>query len=792
MIKNNFNTTMNTGLFNRVPAQDVTVDTEIKPDTHYIYTYIPAPYNKKKYVDYLTEDLRNFISESREVGSDFPQIITPQVLNTDFEDPGFNEMPTHNKSRFGESINFYKDGIIVNCANKVKSAFDIAIPRRSHDFLNIEKDDPDFSVYFDLITVNGKGIYFSVQDIKTLYEIRHNFKVYVVCTEYSKTKTLCIEFKNNKHILDLIEYVHANYKDYFKTVANQVCLGFLSELPSSYVDTVYLNSLGISRAMYSVDDFLKLKDPDGSIPFTKDDLRSVTGRSVFPNKKELLLMGYNQLVMQHLMVLAGYVISFQKSEDKNKRLELMKEYNQVLYGIMKLFADEKHTIDSMCKLIVEHIFKEIDAKEFAGVRGTLLMASTRAVDKQEVHENKIVTGLYFLWMILNLTKKGTELPFVGPIDYSKMTESEAAMYWPSMNHTLLASGWMETVNGFKFMKHQDMIFKDYDNFSNYFHETSMKANRTQLEVLEGEPLEFVNKVIEEIENTGTGEYIPYNAAYEVKDDPEFKYVRFIENERFIMFFVTDYDENVMVDVYNKAVKRFGYWLLNTQPLDQEQLTSFKNNLYPKVISAIRDWKVLIERDSTMTYRGKRVPKGVNSSVERYIYLPRVKYNRDPKQVRHYYSENKILSGERRAHTRKLPVGAKPSKFQLLLAERNNVPVPPGHTFVKESLWGTGMTKKKYIYRTKSLHGMLYVDPEEQEKAIKINDLSPAAFEEQMSKFMEKRGWEIVARDNYDGGIDIRGFKEFKDGVIKKLIVQCKHWKKAIGPDVIRELIGARS
>ena len=425
------------------------------------------------------------------------------------------------------------------------------------------------------------------------------------------------------------------------------------------------------------------------------------------------------------------------------------------------------------------------------LRKSLMNASTKAIDDNHLHDHKVVISFYYLWFLLSKTAKGTELPFVGPINYHQMSEATASLYWPSMNHTLLVSGWMESVNSFKYMNTSVDFLKDYHDFSEHLHYTSLKQGRDKLEALEGEPLEFVNKVIEEIDNTGTGEYIPYNAAYEIKDDPQFKYVRFVENERIIMFFVTDYNEEVLVDVYNKLKKQFGYWILNTQKLTDEQMTSFKKDLYPKVISAIRDWKVLIERDSTMTYRGKRVPKGVNSEVKRYIYLPRVKYNRDPKKVRHYYSENKILSGERRAHTRKLPAGAKPSKFQLLLAERNNVPVPPGHTFVKESLWGTGMTKKKYIYRTKSLHGMLYVDPEEQEKAIEINDLSPAGFEEQMSKFMEKRGWEIVARDNYDGGIDIRGFKEFKDGVIKKLIVQCKHWKKAIGPDVIRELIGAK-
>jgi hypothetical protein len=197
----------------------------------------------------------------------------------------------------------------------------------------------------------------------------------------------------------------------------------------------------------------------------------------------------------------------------------------------------------------------------------------------------------------------------------------------------------------------------------------------------------------------------------------------------------------------------------------------------------------------MTYRGKRVPTGVNTDKVRYIYLPRVRYRKNPNhttKIREFYNENRKFSGERRAHVRRLPHGAKPSKLQLLLAEKNNVPVPENYTFVKESLWGNkSMTQKEIKYRTKSLHGLLFVDPQDMEKAKHIEDMSPAAFEENMSKFMGKQGWDIVERNNYDGGIDIRGFKEFKDGTIKKLIVQCKHWKKAIGPDVIRELIGAK-
>jgi len=774
MITNNFN--LDSNLFNQnINNPIIEIETELKTDTHFFYSYIPN--FKEKYVNNELEALKNFLSQNLD-SPDLPQIIKPTVV-----DIQYNYSDLNFKNKYGEHIRFFDDGIITTSHHKPKMSFDVALPRRSGDFLN--GTDSDSSSSFELMTINGKSIFFSADEVEKLYSMRKNLKLYIVCPEFSKTKALCIEIKNNKHTIDLLEYIHAEYKTYFDQIVKQVSFCYAKEMPEEYVEDIYLETLGMSRAMYNAQDYVKSYNVDSL------RLRSVTGRSVLPTKKELLLMGYNQLVMQNLMTLAGYVISFQKSENKDKLLNIMKKDNVVAYEIFKE-VDKAKTVKDICIMIVQSVFnKTLEPKEFSSVRQSLMNASTKGVTSNDyLHENKVVISFYYLWSLLSLTKKGTHLPFVGPIDYHRMSEGAASLYWPSMNHTLLVSGWMEQINSFKYMNTLDFI-KDYHEFGDDIHYTTLKHAREKFETLEGEPLEFVNKVIEEIHNTGTGEYIPYNAAYEIKDDPQFKYVRFIENERLIMFFVTDYNEEVLVDVYNKAKKQFCYWILNTQKLSEEQLRSFKNDLYPKVISAIRDWKVLIERDSSMTYRGKRVPKGVNSEVKRYIYLPRVRYKRDPKKVRHYYNENKILSGERRAHTRKLPVGAKPSKFQLLLAERNNVPVPPGHTFVKESLWGTGMTKKKYIYRTKSLHGMLYVNPEEQEKAIEINDLSPAGFEEQMSKFMEKRGWEIVARDNYDGGIDIRGFKEFKDGVIKKLIVQCKHWKKAIGPDVIRELIGAK-
>ena len=48
-----------------------------------------------------------------------------------------------------------------------------------------------------------------------------------------------------------------------------------------------------------------------------------------------------------------------------------------------------------------------------------------------------------------------------------------------------------------------------------------------------------------------------------------------------------------------------------------------------VDGVIRDWKVLIERDRTMNFRGRRVPTGVKTTQPRYIYLPRVIYKTNP-------------------------------------------------------------------------------------------------------------------------------------------------------------------
>jgi restriction endonuclease Mrr len=72
------------------------------------------------------------------------------------------------------------------------------------------------------------------------------------------------------------------------------------------------------------------------------------------------------------------------------------------------------------------------------------------------------------------------------------------------------------------------------------------------------------------------------------------------------------------------------------------------------------------------------------------------------------------------------------------------------------------------------------------EAEKIHGLSPAGFEEYCHQYLETRGWKIFKNNNYDGGIDIRALKEFKEGTVKNLLVQCKHWNKPIPPGEMRD------
>ena len=298
-------------------------------------------------------------------------------------------------------------------------------------------------------------------------------------------------------------------------------------------------------------------------------------------------------------------------------------------------------------------------------------------------------------------------------------------------------------------------------------------------------------ILKEAMESETGYLMPYDGVWEIPHDLTFSSLKFREYDNFITVLLFDHEERYFIEVFSKKEIDFKYMLWNHLKDDKNYSENCLQEIYTKIAVCIRDSKVLIERDSTMSYQGRRKPYGSNTDSIYEIWMPRRRYHRkyNKEQTRRdkdFFAESRVFSGSRRAHPRRLPAGSKPSKLQLLLAKNENMILNPGETYVKQSMWGDKtMPQRERRYRHRSLSGNFYFNNKEMSEAKKIDSMSGPQFEEYCEKYIVKQGWKIYKRNNYDGGIDIRALKEFKDGSIKTLLVQCKKWNKPIPPHELR-------
>ena len=298
-------------------------------------------------------------------------------------------------------------------------------------------------------------------------------------------------------------------------------------------------------------------------------------------------------------------------------------------------------------------------------------------------------------------------------------------------------------------------------------------------------------ILQEAMDSATGYLMPYDGAFEILHDPLFNFIRFREYEDLISIVISDKNERCLVEVFDKNKVDFKYMIWNDLKQSEYHSEECIDDIYTKLATCIRDAKVLIERDATMQYQGKRKPYGSNTNSVYHFYFPRVRYKRSDskeqlKKEKDFFNESRNFSGTRRAHVRKLPGDSKPSKKQLLLAKQLDVWVPERHTFVQAAKWGENMTKREVRYRNTALNGIFYYDKKEMSEAKKIDQLSPTGFEEYSEKYIQKLGYEVKHKTNYDGGIDIRAVKILDNMEAEDLLVQCKHWQSPIPPGEIRD------
>jgi len=751
-------------------------DTDLSPDCNIINFNLGGDFNTlNQACEFELSLLRGFVDQKFD--PDIRDIGVPTM-----EDIDYSIIKNTEDQKYGEMVQPYKDGILI-----VRNG----TPKRNHFFLIYEyrKENEEIkNVVEPIFRMNDKSYYVNKKIADKLIEHKNNFNVYFCFTKAHKNKVFKINLKKNNKLIRNLEFVSGQDE------LNNQGLKIYQTLPKHlYNDITRMN--GLFDYIDEYNNHIKKAYDDVSPSslvniegFKNHSFKKLKNISKIDLLKASYTFTYTQKVVTFINCMSGYLFSNKETPEKGL---------DVFFNNFKKSKSIQDTTDILFKTLNEPTDKFLNLIRIH--KQKMYVNRIKREDINKYNAQDLLEIFLDIYLMHNYTEEGTKLPYGSYINTENATQIDCLYYWKysdffsTSQEQLGDSDFPLFLEKGEIFNNRDM-WEHFDEFRNSPH-YSNRYNETH--ELDKEVKDKVSLILKEAMNQETGLLIPYNACVELQDDFNFRYARFIETDKFIHIFLHDENDRYLSELYCKGEDEFRYWLVNRKQIfdEPENLKKMFDRLYVKLASCIRDWKVLIERDSTMTYRGRRIPTGVKSDVKRIIYLPRVRYKTDPnreqkKRERIFYNESRRFSGERRAHIRRLPSGMKPSKTQLVLAESNNVYIPDNYTYVKESIWGKkNMTQRQIKYRTKSLNGLLYCPDQEFKKHEGISEMSPAGFEEHCGRYIKSIGYEVYKRNNYDGGIDIRGIK--KDG--SRIFVQCKHYigsGEPIGPDVVRELKGS--
>jgi hypothetical protein len=213
---------------------------------------------------------------------------------------------------------------------------------------------------------------------------------------------------------------------------------------------------------------------------------------------------------------------------------------------------------------------------------------------------------------------------------------------------------------------------------------------------------------------------------------------------------------------------------------------------------VRDFWVAEERHKIFDVTRRMEPsRGHGKSRKRVVYLPRIRY--DTIRARLGAGFSAIAQGLNQAARSRHFVKhffrrvEKPSPLQLVLARRQNIVVPEGHTYVQAHYRGGG--ESQVVYRSRSAMQLIFdtVDRPTLTKLAAAEDWF--AFERMIGVLLEDHlGFKILqraVRGRSDAGIDIVAIKATR--IVNELwLIQCKHYgpDNPIGPSIVRELLGS--
>jgi hypothetical protein len=711
------------------------------------FAFVFPKIGKKKSLEML-----NFIAEQTRLLKDkeprqrLKNLWVPEIVDLDYSE--YANEPMYKGSLFGKP---YKDGILL-VNNPLKGNEGVV-------FLEIADTQNNDE------TPAGKSIFGIFQESFCNYgQIDWNHKnfdeqvvIYVAQPKVSKSTAARLVFKNNIWMDKLLKYLRK--ADYSAPVYNP---------PQDFRDFFIKRT----RATDFIGGLKSVENRDNDMTETVINEHS---------KKECLQSG---CAVEILALYNEYHCTSVDSKSRREEPKNLLEKPDFFDEIRKL-----NTFDKIKTYYMQEIFnheKNIDIFDIAWEK------DDSAYEKRiTTHLKKVVVKAALLYHCVN---DGLTFCDGREINYEAKSKTDCLLFWYQIQPSELILNVLNANNFPLCMRNSTIVNDahpsdqmvvdeldvtvDHDAFMKEAH----KHERT---------FEFKNKhIIEEAMNSSLGYMMPYDGVFEILHDMVFSFIKFREYQDYITIVISDDNERYFFEVFDKKQKDFQYFLWNNLKLNENYSEDCIQDIYTKLATCIRDAKVLIERDSSMQYRGRRAPSNCKTNSVYHIYFPKVRYRRSShaaqiKKEKDFFNESRKFSGTRRAHIRRLVSDQKPSKKQLLLAKRLDIWIPDGHTFVRESEWGNNMTKREYRFRNTALNGVFYYDNNEMSEAQKINELGPLGFEEYCREHVKKLGYEVKTCQNYDGGIDIRAMKVLDNLDTEYLIVQCKHWKKPIPPNEMR-------
>jgi len=695
-------------------------------------------------IDFISEQTR--LSKERGEEQILKNLWVPEIVDIDYSEYAKEKM--YKGALFAKH---YKDGILI-VNNPLKGNEGVV-------FFEIAQTNDETSV------PAGKSVFNIFKESFCNYgQIDWNHKnfdekvvVYIVQPQVSKSTAARLVFKNNIHMDKLLKYLRK--ADYTAPIYNP---------PKGFEDFF------IERTRNT--EFI------GTLKLTQNKKNGVTDVIIEDHTKKDCLK--TSCAVETLALYNEYYATSIDSNSRRKEPENLLEKPSFFEEIKRL-----DTFNKIKTYYMQEIFdyeKDLDIFDIAGEKDDATYEK-----RITIHLKKVIVKAALLYHCVN---KGLTFCDGRPINYEEKSKTDCLLFWYQVQPSELIFNVLN-VNNFPLCMRNSTIVNDADPSDKMvvdeldvtldydgFMKEAYKHQKT---------FEFKNKhIIEEAMNSSLGYTMPYDGVFEILHDMVFSFIKFREYQDYITIVVSDDNERYFFEVFDKKQKDFKYFLWNNLKLNDNYSEDCIQDIYTKLATCIRDAKVLIERDSTMQYRGRRSPSNCKTNSVYHVYFPKVRYRRSShaaqlKKEKDFFNESRKFSGTRRAHIRRLVSDQKPSKKQLLLAKRLDIWIPNGHTFVRESEWGSNMTKREIRYRNTALNGVFYYDSSEMSEAQKINELGPLGFEEYCRERIKKLGYEVKTCQNYDGGIDIRAMKVLDNLDTEYLMVQCKHWKTPIPPNEMR-------